>query len=211
MDRKEISFNPFTSYRKQQKRTPNGVLFCWCEKRDWILRPRLLQSLSKASLRACALLTPKGVRTPVWTALSPRLRLEKGKPIARHKAVLYTGAKFTTNRSSPLCKIRTTKKHRCNSIGVFLWCEKRDLILRPRRPPVRTALDIPRMSIHSRPFKSLTPYRKQQKRTPNGVLFCWCEKRDLNPYGVTHTPLTRARMPVTSLARNAAIFQPLDY
>ena len=31
--------------------------------------------------------------------------------------------------------------------------------------------------------------------------FCWCGKRDLNPYGVNHTPLKRARLPVPPLPR----------
>ena len=31
--------------------------------------------------------------------------------------------------------------------------------------------------------------------------FGWCEKRDLNPYGVNHTPLKRARLPVPPLSR----------
>ena len=30
---------------------------------------------------------------------------------------------------------------------------------------------------------------------------CFCEKRDLNPYGVNHTPLKRARLPVPPLSR----------
>ena len=30
--------------------------------------------------------------------------------------------------------------------------------------------------------------------------FAWCEKRDLNPYGVNHTPLKRARLPVPPLS-----------
>ncbi len=29
----------------------------------------------------------------------------------------------------------------------------------------------------------------------------WCGKRDLNPYGVNHTPLKRARLPVPPLPR----------
>ena len=31
--------------------------------------------------------------------------------------------------------------------------------------------------------------------------FFWCGKRDLNPYGVNHTPLKRARLPVPPLPR----------
>ena len=30
----------------------------------------------------------------------------------------------------------------------------------------------------------------------------WCEKRDLNPYGVNHTPLKRARLPVPPLSHD---------
>ncbi len=33
-----------------------------------------------------------------------------------------------------------------------------------------------------------------------GALF-WCGKRELNPYGVNHTPLKRARLPVPPLPR----------
>ncbi len=31
-------------------------------------------------------------------------------------------------------------------------------------------------------------------------VFCWCEKRDLNPYSVNYTPLKRARLPVPPLS-----------
>ena len=34
------------------------------------------------------------------------------------------------------------------------------------------------------------------------VPFLWCEKRDLNPYGVNHTPLKRARLPVPPLSHS---------
>ena len=33
----------------------------------------------------------------------------------------------------------------------------------------------------------------------------WCEKRDLNPYGVNHTPLKRARLPVPPLSHYAGL------
>ena len=33
-----------------------------------------------------------------------------------------------------------------------------------------------------------------------GIRLYWCEKRDLNPYGVNHTPLKRARLPVPPLS-----------
>ncbi len=34
--------------------------------------------------------------------------------------------------------------------------------------------------------------------------FCWCGKRDLNPYGEIHTPLKRARLPVPPLPHATA-------
>ena len=36
-------------------------------------------------------------------------------------------------------------------------------------------------------------------------VFVWCGKRDLNPYGVNHTPLKRARLPVPPLPRATLI------
>ena len=34
----------------------------------------------------------------------------------------------------------------------------------------------------------------------------WCGRRDLNPYGVTHTPLKRARLPVPPRPRPKGLF-----
>ena len=39
---------------------------------------------------------------------------------------------------------------------------------------------------------------KTDRLKPIGLF--WCEKRDLNPYGVNHTPLKRARLPVPPLS-----------
>ena len=47
------------------------------------------------------------------------------------------------------------------------------------------------------------PFRKERislKKARLCVLFSWCEKRDLNPYGVNHTPLKRVRLPVPPLS-----------
>ena len=60
---------------------------------------------------------------------------------------------------------------------------------------------------HSLPRASI-PFiiKDQQKRgvrcTP---LFCWCGRRELNPYDSHHTPLKRARLPVPPLPRAVAI------
>ena len=37
----------------------------------------------------------------------------------------------------------------------------------------------------------------------------WCERRDLNPYGVNHTPLKRARLPVPPLSHIQFVAVPL--
>ena len=40
-----------------------------------------------------------------------------------------------------------------------------------------------------------------KKSRINMIRLFWCGKRDLNPYGVNHTPLKRARLPVPPLPR----------
>ena len=55
--------------------------------------------------------------------------------------------------------------------------------------------------IYSVNNKLLTKLKKAKKK---GSTLCYlfrCEKRDLNPYGVYHTPLKRARLPVPPLSR----------
>ena len=58
------------------------------------------------------------------------------------------------------------------------------------------------MLAHLRGSKSVC---RNEKRTTgiNPIVLFWCEKRDLNPYGVNHTPLKRARLPVPPLSRVA--------
>ena len=51
----------------------------------------------------------------------------------------------------------------------------------------------------------------QQKKDAEASFFCWCEKRDLNPYGVNHTPLKRARLPVPPLSRLPSLLRRLPY
>ena len=51
----------------------------------------------------------------------------------------------------------------------------------------------------------------QQKKDAYASFFCWCEKRDLNPYGVNHTPLKRARLPVPPLSRSPSVLRRLRY
>ena len=44
-----------------------------------------------------------------------------------------------------------------------------------------------------------TPTKKRDAYASRSSV--WCGKRDLNPYGVNHTPLKRARLPVPPLPR----------
>ena len=41
-----------------------------------------------------------------------------------------------------------------------------------------------------------------------GWFLFWCGRRDLNPYGVNHTPLKRARLPVPPLSQALLIIKP---
>ena len=58
--------------------------------------------------------------------------------------------------------------------------------------------------------------KQEAKRKPEPVIhkdqvriiLIWCEKRDLNPYGVNHTPLKRARLPVPPLSLILIAIQP---
>ena len=53
-------------------------------------------------------------------------------------------------------------------------------------------------------FAHLFPAPKKEG-TLLRAFFFWCGKRDLNPYGVNHTPLKRARLPVPPLPRATLI------
>ena len=53
----------------------------------------------------------------------------------------------------------------------------------------------------SRQSVSEKPISEQKSRQALAYLLFWCGKRDLNPYGVNHTPLKRARLPVPPLPR----------
>ena len=48
---------------------------------------------------------------------------------------------------------------------------------------------------------SISVAKRKGRRLP--TFSFWCGKRDLNPYGVNHTPLKRARLPVPPLPRIA--------
>ena len=85
------------------------------------------------------------------------------------------------------------------------WCEKRDFFSRPYAPMAlplgQVGSDTP-PGCHSLPTAS-SPSYINVKRAPFRMPFCcWCEKRDLNPYGKIHTPLKRARLPVPPLSRS---------
>ncbi len=40
-----------------------------------------------------------------------------------------------------------------------------------------------------------------KKTSLRGFLILWCGRWDLNPHGFTHTPLKRARLPISPLPR----------
>ncbi len=83
---------------------------------------------------------------------------------------------------------------------LFCWCERRDTVLL-RKPCIlgdRCFATVPASDFGTKnsppdcflyvphPLRLQVPH--QQKKTPFGVFFCWCERRDLNPYGITTRP-----------------------
>ena len=84
----------------------------------------------------------------------------------------------------------------------FIWCERRDLasaaavpcMLMARRPSQATVPGSPLLAKNSPPdcFFTLRPSRVQaplkKKRAAVATLYIWCERRDLNPYGITTRP-----------------------
>ena len=52
-------------------------------------------------------------------------------------------------------------------------------------------------------FKKRNPENPYKQRIFE--IYCWCERRDLNPYESPHTPLKRARLPIPPLSRRARL------
>ena len=86
---------------------------------------------------------------------------------------------------------------------LFIWCERRDLasaaavpcMLMARRPSQATVPGSPLLAKNSPPdcFFTLRPSRVQaplkiKKEPLLRLFFIWCERRDLNPYGITTRP-----------------------
>ena len=104
---------------------------------------------------------------------------------------------------------------------VCFWCERRDLILVATTQSRALISALLRSSVsrgsdshlgcHSTPlpFQSRFQSYTNTKDHLIGWSFGWCERRDLNPYGVNHTPLKRARLPVPPLSHIQFVAVPL--
>ena len=88
----------------------------------------------------------------------------------------------------------------CRQKCVFCWCGKRDSW---------TYLALLDSAFASKRARTATSgsrvlpahFRSKKAGRLKAYLLFWCGKRDLNPYGVNHTPLKRARLPVPPLPR----------
>ena len=95
-----------------------------------------------------------------------------------------------------------TYKTKRNAFAFLLFCEKRDLgnplfrLCETGRIATRSAFLLSHSAIRGT-FSRSVSYKT--KRNAFAFLL-FCEKRDLNPYGVNHTPLKRARLPVPPLS-----------
>ena len=84
-----------------------------------------------------------------------------------------------------------------------LRCWKRSY--EPRFAPefAKAVCPVPQNNPFRREGGALRDFTQRQKgHRLEPVPFLWCEKRDLNPYGVNHTPLKRARLPVPPLSHS---------
>ncbi len=102
------------------------------------------------------------------------------------------------------------KQYRDKPQHCFFWCEKRDL------PACGRSGGAGKQSTglfsYTRPLSPvhISKIKSRHWDKPNNDFF-WCEKRDLNPYGVNHTPLKRARLPVPPLSHIAVSRRLLYY
>ena len=107
---------------------------------------------------------------------------------------------FFTLRPSRVQDPLEIKKSRC--CDSYFWCERRDLpsaaavpcMLMARRPSQATVPGSPLLAENSPPdcFFTLRPSRVQDpleiKKSRCCDSYFWCERRDLNPYGITTRP-----------------------
>ena len=93
-----------------------------------------------------------------------------------------------------------------NSCGTHCVEEKpRETGLARLRAELWRGSDVP-PARHSLPRPSSPVSNNKNSHSTRSVLWeFWCGKRDLNPYGVHHTPLKRARLPVPPLPRTRGI------
>ena len=107
------------------------------------------------------------------------------------------------------------------------WCERRD------KGALRLPLLVDRSALLAVPsyassgyktaapgcftLRRLPPWGSSPNRSnikqdhPIGWSCFWCERRDLNPYGVNHTPLKRARLPVPPLSHKCLIIIAVSF
>ena len=88
---------------------------------------------------------------------------------------------------------------------VSLWCGKRyvEQTLAMRACAHGFALKRPYAACAATVREAFCAAEKRRHRMVSPLF--WCGKRDLNPYGVNHTPLKRARLPVPPLSRIYAV------
>ena len=102
----------------------------------------------------------------------------KKSPTTRLRVELSTGAGKRTWTSTKLPPLEPESSASANSAIPAYWIFPSELLHWPKK-------------------RNVIPSEPQRF---NADSVCWCEKRDLNPYGIHHTPLKRARLPVPPLS-----------
>ena len=123
--------------------------------------------------------------------------------ITHHSLTLVPSRVHVSHKNKPQKGKRKTLKPRSYVISrLYLWCERRDLasaaaapcMLMARRPSLSdsTRLTAPRKNspqdcFYAQTLSASSPARNK-KESLLRLFFIWCERRDLNPYGITTRP-----------------------
>ena len=123
-------------------------------------------------------------------------------PLKKDNYIILSYAKYIFNQN-----LWTNKKHHPDGWCVSSWCSSPTRLVRKTglAPPAggscAAGKQSPGLFFNTHPSSPVSIKSKNTGTTLRVMPVFWCGRRDLNPYGVIHTPLKRARLPVPPLPR----------
>ena len=175
---------PYAVYFRSDKKQLSNLLVTesWCERRDTVLLRK-----------PCILVDPM-----------LRIRYPTSDFEAKNSSLnCFLDASHPLRVQVPyMIYFLVSKKQKTRSFDL-VWCERRDLTLGLRASVIRGHNSPP--DCCSVPLLLQVPYAvylMSDKKQLSNLLVTesWCERRDLNPYELPHTPLKRARLPIPPLS-----------